>query len=119
VLSIWWDLVQVVFIAWVATVVPLRLGFDKTVPFHSVEFWIDVGIDTFFIVDIFLNCTAVPSAATALLWEMRLEICCANFFLCWCMTVRTAYWLPTGFLETNPKAIFKHVNRLQHLSNRL
>eukprot|EP01047_Picozoa_sp_COSAG01_P118799 COSAG01_NODE_47495_length_389_cov_3.296552_1_plen_68_part_10 len=28
VLSIWWDLVQVVFIAWVATVVPLRLGFD-------------------------------------------------------------------------------------------
>jgi hypothetical protein len=74
------DLTQVVFICWVATVVPYRICFDVAIPLGSTPFWIDAFIDLFFIVDVVLN-------------------------------FRTAYYLPTGFLETDLRQIRKHYIR--------
>ena len=72
----YWDLVSVMFIVWVATVVPFRIGFDVDLEpsFENVAFCIDAFIDLFFIVDVLLN-------------------------------FRTAYYLPTGFIESNPRMI--------------
>lgn len=75
-----WDLVQVVFICWVATVVPYRICFDVVIEIGSSPFWIDAFIDLFFIVDVALN-------------------------------FRTAYYLPTGFLETDLRQIRKNYFR--------
>ena len=66
-----------VFICWVATVVPYRICFDVTIELASLPFWIDALIDVFFIIDVILN-------------------------------FRTAYYLPTGFLETDLRQIRKH-----------
>ena len=71
------DLAQLIFISWVAFVVPFRIGFDVEVSVESAPFWIDLFIDTFFIVDVLLN-------------------------------FRTAYMLPTGFLETRPRMIARN-----------
>ena len=70
----WWDLLQVFFIAWVAFVMPYRMGFDVSVDLDQFSFWVDTLIDTFFIIDVVL-------------------------------TFRTAYVLPTGFLETRSREI--------------
>ena len=46
----YWDLAQIVFICWVATVVPYRICFDIQVPIGSASFFIDAAIDLFFII---------------------------------------------------------------------
>jgi hypothetical protein len=64
------------FIVWVATVVPFRIGFDVDLEpsFENAAFCIDAFIDLFFIIDVVLN-------------------------------FRTAYYLPTGFIESSPRMI--------------
>ena len=71
---------QVLFICWVATVVPYRICFDVTIELASLPFWIDAFIDLFFIIDVVLN-------------------------------FRTAFYLPTGFLETDLRQIRKNYIR--------
>lgn len=50
-----WDAMQVVLLFYVAFVIPLREGFDLQVEPWTVEFWWEVVVDCYFILDIFLN----------------------------------------------------------------
>ena len=76
----YWDSIQLIFICWVAIVVPYRLGFDVEVGLWTTQFFFDAAIDLFFIIDLALN-------------------------------FRTAYYLPTGFLETDARMIRKNYLR--------
>ena len=59
---------------YIMLIMPVRVGFSVEVPLLSFPFFVDVIIDVYFIVDIYLN-------------------------------FKTAQWLPSGALETNPKNI--------------
>jgi len=48
-----WDAIQVVFLLYIAMVVPYRVGFNE--PAQGPLYWLEVLQDLFFIVDIFLN----------------------------------------------------------------
>jgi len=50
-----WDLFQILFLTYVAVVVPFRLGFELEAPTLSVGFVLEVVIDLYFIIDIGLN----------------------------------------------------------------
>jgi Ca2+-binding EF-hand superfamily protein len=50
-----WDAVMLPLMLIIAVTVPYRIGFDIEVEVNSVGFWIDAGIDLYFIVDIFVN----------------------------------------------------------------
>lgn len=57
--SAFWDLTQVFLLLYVAITVPLRAGFSLDVELWSVDFFVDLVIDLYFITDICLNfCTA-------------------------------------------------------------
>ncbi len=71
-----WDIASFFLIIWVAFVVPFRLGFEVDVDIKSVAFVMDAVVDTFFLVDVFLQ-------------------------------FRTAYLLPSGFLEVRFEQIAK------------
>ena len=47
-----WDLSQVVVLLYVAAVVPLRIGFDMSSDPFSTFWWIEVFIDSYFLVDV-------------------------------------------------------------------
>ena len=51
----WWDLGQVVMLAYVAAVVPIRAGFSVRVETLSMWFWIDLVTDIYFLGDIAVN----------------------------------------------------------------
>ena len=51
----WWDLMQVIFLLYVAYAVPIRVGFSVDVKTGSIWFLIGVVIDIYFIVDLFMN----------------------------------------------------------------
>eukprot|EP01048_Picozoa_sp_COSAG05_P011647 COSAG05_NODE_1112_length_5856_cov_11.397082_2_plen_976_part_00 len=50
-----WDLWSVVLLLYVTVTVPLRACFGVDVLLYSVEFWIDVIVDVFFVADLCLN----------------------------------------------------------------
>ena len=76
--SLVWDLVQIIFLAYVGMVVPFRACFDVEIPFEfSFAFMLDNFVDIYFIVDLFLN-------------------------------FRTAYYADSGLLEGRPSAIVEH-----------
>ena len=50
-----WDMAQVVLLAYVALAVPYRMGFQKDVPFDTTWFWIEVVVDVYFMLDIWIN----------------------------------------------------------------
>ena len=47
-----WDLAQVVVLLYVATVVPLRIGFDAEASFLSAGWWVELFVDIYFLVDV-------------------------------------------------------------------
>lgn len=51
----YWDLVQYIFLTYIILVIPIRVGFSVEVPLLSLPFVIDVIIDVFFIIDIYIN----------------------------------------------------------------
>jgi hypothetical protein len=55
----WWDMLQVFALVYVALLVPLRTGFALELVLFSWQWWVELLVDVYFIVDIFLNCTAV------------------------------------------------------------
>ena len=50
-----WDLVQIIFLVYVAMGVPYRLGFQVEVRLWSPAFWFDLVVDIYFVVDIFIS----------------------------------------------------------------
>lgn len=50
-----WDLVQVFLLLYLLIALPVRLSFGIDVPFNSFGFWFDVGVDVYFLCDIFIN----------------------------------------------------------------
>ena len=54
-LRLYWDLVQVLLLGYVAIAVPYRTCFDINVDTNSPWFWFEVGLDVYFAVDIVLN----------------------------------------------------------------
>jgi hypothetical protein len=50
-----WDLVQVPLLTYVAAVIPYRIGFSHDTEPGDIGFVVDVFVDLFFIVDIYLN----------------------------------------------------------------
>jgi hypothetical protein len=45
-------------------------------------------------------------------WEFIIDLCIDTFFIIdVLLNLRTAYWLPTGFLETDPKKILRNYLR--------
>jgi Ca2+-binding EF-hand superfamily protein len=50
-----WDLLQVFLLLYLLIVLPVRLSFGIDVPFNSFGFWFDVGVDVYFLSDIFVN----------------------------------------------------------------
>ncbi len=50
-----WDLVQVLMLFYVASMVPLRIGFDREADPWTPAFLIEVVVDVYFIVDIFVQ----------------------------------------------------------------
>ena len=55
VLRKWWDVFQVIFLGYVAVVVPLRIGFDVVVDSFSAGWWTELVVDIYFILDIGVN----------------------------------------------------------------
>lgn len=53
--SLVWDLVQLIFLAYVSSTVPLRVCFDIDVALWSFWFWVDNIVDAYFIIDLFMN----------------------------------------------------------------
>jgi hypothetical protein len=51
----WWDLAQFVALLYIVFVIPLRVGFAEEVPLLSAAFIIDLNIDLYFIIDIYIN----------------------------------------------------------------
>ena len=47
-----WDLAQVVVLLYVATVVPLRIGFDAEASFLSAGWWVELFVDIYFLLDV-------------------------------------------------------------------
>ena len=50
-----WDMAQVVLLTYVALAVPYRMGFQKEVPFGTTWFWVEVIVDVYFMLDIWIN----------------------------------------------------------------
>lgn len=50
-----WDFFLVFLLLYVAVAIPIRLAFDQTVALGSAEFYIDMLVDIFFLIDIVLN----------------------------------------------------------------
>ena len=50
-----WDILQMLFLLYVALLVPLRTGFDRPVAFGTAAWWCDLVVDVYFICDIFVN----------------------------------------------------------------
>jgi Ca2+-binding EF-hand superfamily protein len=50
-----WDSVQVILLGYVALAVPYRTAFDIDIPLASQWWWIELCIDIYFVLDIFLN----------------------------------------------------------------
>ena len=49
----YWDMAQVVLLMYVVVMVPLKIGFELETELFATEFWIEVGVDLYFLVDIF------------------------------------------------------------------
>ena len=50
-----WDILLVLFLLYVACIVPARIAFDTSVKLGSGVFWFETGVDMFFLCDIVLN----------------------------------------------------------------
>ena len=50
-----WDILQVVFLVYVALIVPLRAGFDIEVELFTFAWAFDTIVDLFFLIDVVLN----------------------------------------------------------------
>lgn len=53
--SLCWDMVQVLFLAYVSVSVPMQVGFDLTIDVMSFIWMVEVMIDTYFVLDILIN----------------------------------------------------------------
>lgn len=62
-----WDLAQVVVLLYVAAIVPLRIGFDTSSSPFSTLWWIEVVIDTYFLVDVRHLANSLPLSRSFLL----------------------------------------------------
>jgi calmodulin len=51
----WWDLIQILLLAYVAVAVPFRIGFNQEAPVGSVTFIWEVLVDAYFWCDIVIN----------------------------------------------------------------
>ena len=49
----YWDIAQVFLLMYVVITVPLKIGFDLETQAWTTEFWVEVGVDIYFLVDIF------------------------------------------------------------------
>ena len=52
---IFWDVLQVAALCYVALTVPLNIGFDISTKPDEMIFWVDVTVDLYFIIDICVN----------------------------------------------------------------
>jgi hypothetical protein len=50
-----WDMVQVVALLYVAVLVPIRTGFSQELEPLSSAWWVELCVDVYFIIDLFLN----------------------------------------------------------------
>jgi hypothetical protein len=65
-----WDLVQAVLLFYIAAMLPYRIGFSHDVVLWSAWFWLDLGIDIYFLFDLCLNFrTAVITSDGELLYK--------------------------------------------------
>eukprot|EP01052_Picozoa_sp_SAG31_P025257 SAG31_NODE_2204_length_6198_cov_3.698967_2_plen_437_part_00 len=54
-----WDLLSVIFLVYVALLVPLRIAYDINVDALSISWWIELVVDVFFICDVPVNLNRV------------------------------------------------------------
>ena len=87
-----WDIVQAIVLAYVAISVPYRICFDDPAALWSFWFTVDVVLDVYFIVDIFLNFrTAIITRDGEVVYEHR------------AVAIRYARsWLPIDFISSLP-----------------
>ena len=81
-----WDLAQLVCIVYIAVAVPLRLGFDITIPPSSPMFWWDVLVDIYFIADVAMNFRLAYYTLDGQLETSREKIR-TNYLRGWCACV--------------------------------
>jgi hypothetical protein len=76
-----WDLFQVIFIVYMAAMVPVRVGFDYSA--FGVWFWFEMIVDTYFWVDLLLNfLTAYTDSDTNLL-ETKFQRIAQQYLRSW------------------------------------
>lgn len=98
----WWDVAQFVALLYIVFVIPLRIGFAEEVPLLSAAFIIDLIIDVYFIIDIYINFnTAIWLESGELETNIRV--------------VRKRYlkgWFALDFLSSFPLTYFLLIGRL-------
>ena len=95
-----WDLIQVLLLLYVLVVVPLRIGFGLEVKFGSTAFWLDVGIDAYFIVDIAMNFRTAYYNSHGVL-EIRSSEIARSYMRGWFTIVRAhLFFVQTCFVPT-------------------
>ena len=50
-----WDIAQIIMLLYVALIVPFRIGFEMRANPENVMFWLEVVVDIYFWMDIFIN----------------------------------------------------------------
>ena len=86
-----WDIWQIVFLFYVAAVVPLRLGFDVPTEVRSATWWFELIVDVYFIVDFLVRSCYGHYCASSLIYAAEYAIPSA------------ACGLPNGFLSAQYK----------------
>ena len=109
-----WDLLMVPIFMQIVIVVPFNIGFDVTVLPLTFEFWTDVTIDVYFIIDVFLNFRTAYYTGNANLETGRCKIA-SNYLSTWFIidmvscapisyVVLLMQYLETGSIHSNSKA---------------
>ena len=92
-----WDMVQALFLLYIAFSLPYRIGFDDNVILWSFWFWFDAVLDLYFVFDICLNFkTAVITAEGEILYTQK-DVT-TNYLKGW-FTIDFVSCLPVGYVE--------------------
>eukprot|EP01050_Picozoa_sp_SAG11_P002219 SAG11_NODE_108_length_16386_cov_20.828329_13_plen_359_part_00 len=98
-----WDIVQVFMLAYIGAAVPYRIGFSDPVVLWSSVFWVDLVMDLYFIVDLFLNFrTAIRTGDGELVFQ---PTAVAKIYL--------TSWFPVDFLSCLPLNYIEYYHAAQ------
>ena len=92
-----WDMLQALFLLYIAFSLPYRIGFDDNVILWSFWFWFDAALDIYFVIDICLNFkTAVITPEGEILYKQK-DVT-TNYLKGW-FFIDFVSCLPVGYIE--------------------